>query len=464
MDEGQLTPEAIVAELNRHIVGQAEAKRAVAVALRHRWRRTQLAPDLQEDVHPKNILMIGPTGVGKTEIARRLARLMRAPFVKVEATKFTEVGYVGRDVDTMVRDLVEVSLRMVKEERTQGVRERAERLAEDRIIEAMAPMPHQEGPKNPFEALLAGRMPEARAEDPEQRSEVEARRRQLRERLRLKSLERELVEIEVEQEPSLPFMGMGGNGAGDMQMNLGEMLSGMLPRQTKRRRMTVAEARKVLTEEEAQKLIDNDAAQAEAVFRAEQHGIIFIDEFDKIAGGRQGLGPDVSREGVQRDILPIVEGSTVTTKYGPVRTDHVLFIAAGAFHVAKPSDLIPELQGRFPIRVELDPLTEDDFVSILVEPHHSLLEQYRELLAVEGVELEFTAEAVRTMASYAARVNRDVENIGARRLHTILERVLEDVSYHAPSLSGQKVTVTPAYVEERLHAAADAVDISRYIL
>jgi ATP-dependent HslUV protease ATP-binding subunit HslU len=464
MDEGQLTPEAIVQELDRHIIGQAEAKRAVAIALRHRWRRSQLSPELQEDIYPKNILMIGPTGVGKTEIARRLAKLVKAPFVKVEATKFTEVGYVGRDVDTMVRDLVEVSLRMVKEERAGAVRERAERLAEERIIEALAPMPKGEPAfRNPLEALMAGRMPEAAREDPEVKKEVEARRRQLRERLRLRALEREIVEIEVEAEAPLPFMGMAG-GPGDMQMNLGEMLAGLLPKQTKKRRMTVAEARKVLTQEEAQKLIDHEAAQAEAVYRAEQHGIIFIDEFDKIASSRQGVGPDVSREGVQRDILPIVEGSTVTTKYGPVRTDHILFIAAGAFHVSKPSDLIPELQGRFPIRVELEPLTEDDFVRILVEPHHSLLEQYRELLAVEGVTLEFTPEAVRAMAGYAARVNRDVENIGARRLHTILERVLEDVSFHAPTLAGQTVTITPAYVEERLKAAADAVDITRYIL
>jgi ATP-dependent HslUV protease ATP-binding subunit HslU len=464
MDERDLTPEAIVAELDRYIVGQAEAKRAVAIALRHRWRRAQLPPELQEDVHPKNILMIGPTGVGKTEIARRLARLVKAPFVKVEATKFTEVGYVGRDVDTMVRDLVDVSLRMVKEERMEAVRERAERLAEDRLVEALAPMPKSEPSyANPLEALFAGRTPEARTVDPETRRTVEARRQQIRERLRLKALEREMVEIAVETEPTLPLMGVAGPGL-DNQANFGEWLTNLLPKQTKRRRMTVAEARKVLIQEEAQKLIDTEAAQAEAIFRAEQHGIIFIDEFDKIAGSRAGVGPDVSREGVQRDILPIVEGSTVTTKYGPVRTDHILFIAAGAFHVSKPSDLIPELQGRFPIRVELEPLTEDDFVRILVEPHHSLLQQYRELLAVEGVTVEFEPEAIRAMARYAAQVNRDVENIGARRLHTILERVLEDVSFHAPKLAGQTITVTPAYVDERLKSAADAVDIGRYIL
>lgn len=469
MDEAQLTPEVIVSELDRHIVGQGPAKRAVAIALRHRWRRSRLDPDLQEDIHPKNILMIGPTGVGKTEIARRLARLVKAPFVKVEATKFTEVGYVGRDVDSMVRDLVEISLRMVKEERTQGVRERAERQAEERLIEALAPMPKSPTPfKNPFEALWGGQPSAPVAPHPEDRAasqEVEEKRRRLRERLRLRAMEKEVVEIEVEDQASFPLMNMAPPGGVDEnQMNLGEMFSGLLPKRTKKRRMTVAEARKVLTQEEAQKLIDADAAQAEAIYRAEQHGIIFIDEFDKIAGSRQGMGPDVSREGVQRDILPIVEGSTVTTKYGPVKTDHVLFIAAGAFHVAKPSDLIPELQGRFPIRVELEPLSEDDFVRILVEPHHSLIEQYRELLGVEGVQVEFTEAAIRSLASYAARVNRDVENIGARRLHTILERVLEDLSFHAPSLQGQVISITPAYVDERLQEVAQAVDINRYIL
>ncbi|MCL8207795.1 MAG: ATP-dependent protease ATPase subunit HslU [Actinomycetia bacterium] len=465
MDEAELTPAAIVAELDRYIVGQAAAKRAVANALRHRWRRAQLDPALQEDVYPKNILMIGPTGVGKTEIARRLARLVRAPFVKVEATKFTEVGYVGRDVDTMVRDLVEVSLRMVKEERVQDVREQAERQAEERILDALAPVPKPAaGFRNPFEQLFGG--PSRTPEPPPDRQAVaqaEARRQAMRERLRRGELEREIVEVEVEdQAPPLPVVGIGTPD--DMQSHLGEMLQGLLPRRTKRRRMTVAEARKVLTQEEAQKLIDNDAAQAEAIFRAEQQGIIFIDEFDKIASSRNAIGPDVSREGVQRDILPIVEGSTVMTKYGPVRTDHILFIAAGAFHVSKPSDLIPELQGRFPIRVELEPLTEADFVRILVEPHHSLITQYQALLATEGVTLEFTPEAIERMAQYAARVNQEVENIGARRLHTILERVLEELSFHAPSLKGQTVTITAGYVDERLKSVAEAVDVNRYIL
>jgi ATP-dependent HslUV protease ATP-binding subunit HslU len=463
--EERLTPEAIVAELNRYIVGQEAAKKAVAIALRHRWRRARLDPALQEDIYPKNILMIGPTGVGKTEIARRLARLVRAPFVKVEATKFTEVGYVGRDVDSMIRDLVEVSLRMVREERAQAVRDRAERLAEQRIAEAMAPVPGRAAaPANPLELWF--QPPGARpAPEPDPAAAEAARRRQrdLLAQIRDHRLEHEVVEVDVEED-AVPGGAFGLSGPGDMQFNLGEMLQGLLPRRKKRRRMTVAEARRVLTAEEAEKLIDAESAQAEAIFRAEQYGIVFIDEFDKIAQPHQTAGPDVSREGVQRDILPIVEGSTVMTKYGPVKTDHMLFIAAGAFHVAKPSDLIPELQGRFPIRVELEALTEDDFVRILVEPHHSLIQQYRELLATEGVQVEFTPEAVQAMARWAARVNDEVENIGARRLHTILERVLEDLSFHAPNLSGQTITITPAYVDERLSGIADATDVNRYIL
>ncbi len=460
-----LTPEEIVRELDRYIVGQDAAKRAVAIALRHRWRRAQLEPSLQEDIFPKNILMSGPTGVGKTEIARRLARLVRAPFLKVEATKFTEVGYVGRDVESMVRDLVEVSLRMVREEKGRGVRARAERQAEERIAMALvpepAPTPVSGG--NPFEMWFGGGHPEP---PPASTEETQGRRRRRGEflaRIRRREMENEVVEVEVE-DTSTPAGMMGLGGPGDQQMNIGEMLSGLLPRRTKRRRMTVGEARKVLSEEEVQKLIDTDAAQAEAVFRAEQHGIIFIDEFDKIANTGTRAGPDVSREGVQRDILPIVEGSTVMTKYGACKTDHMLFVAAGAFHVSKPSDLIPELQGRFPIRVELEPLTEDDFVRILVEPHHSLLEQYRELLGTEGIRVEFTNEAVRSMARYAAEVNRELENIGARRLHTILERVLDDLNFHAPNLPDQTITITPEYVDERLKSVAEAADLTRYIL
>lgn len=468
MDEALLTPKRIVEELDKHIVGQHEAKRAVAVALRHRWRRSRLDPELQEEITPKNILMIGPTGVGKTEVARRLARLLKVPFIKVEATKFTEVGYVGRDVDAMVRDLVETAIRMVKEERSQQVKERAERQAEDRIVETLVPYPEDTGNtmRNPFEMFFGGSSNPnaARPIDSEERRRIEDERRKVREKLRMKAMEHEVIEVDVEdQGPAIPLM---GNVPGmENQMNLGEMFQGLLPKRTKRRKMTVAEARKVLTQEEADKLIDADAVTADAIWRSEQQGIIFIDEFDKIAGPQDGgRGPDVSREGVQRDILPIVEGSTVQTKYGPVKTDHILFIAAGAFHVSKPSDLIPELQGRFPIRVEFDALTEDDFYRILTEPRHSLVFQYQALLAAEGVDVKFDEGALRRMARYAFQVNRDSENIGARRLHTILEKVLEELSFSAPELTGQSITITDHYVDERLAKIADNVDINRYIL
>ncbi len=469
MDEALLTPKRIVEELDRYIVGQHGAKRAVAIALRHRWRRSRLDPELQEEITPKNILMIGPTGVGKTEVARRLARLLRVPFIKVEATKFTEVGYVGRDVDAMIRDLVETSVRMVKEERTQSVKDRAERAAEDRIVEALVPDPVDESAQqNPFEALFAGaggNYQNKRPVDFEERRRIEEDRRKVREKLRLKAMEHDLVEVNIED--AAPQMPMLGNmpGSEENQMNLGEMFGNLLPKRTKRRKMTVAEARKILTQEEAQKLIDSDAANADALWRAEQQGIIFIDEFDKIASSSQdGRGPDVSREGVQRDILPIVEGSTVNTKYGPVKTDHILFIAAGAFHVSKPSDLIPELQGRFPIRVEFSALTENDFYSILTEPKNSLIAQYQALLGAEGVEVRFEDEALRAMARYADRVNRDTENIGARRLHTILEKVLEELSFEASDLTGQVIPITADYVDQRLAQIADNIDINRYIL
>ncbi len=469
MDEANWTPRRIVEELNRYIVGQDAAKRAVAIALRHRWQRSRLSPDLQEEITPKNILMIGPTGVGKTEVARRLARLLHVPFIKIEATKFTEVGYVGRDVDAMIRDLVETAVRMVKEERTGSVEDRAARLAEDRIVDAMAPLTRESPPtQNPFEALFRGADSSGDQGtgyvDQEERRRIEETRARIREQLRNRSIEQDVIEVEVQdQPPTLPMMG-GMPGQDDMQMNLGEMFQGFLPRRTKRRKMTVAEARKILTQEEAQKLIDADEVNSEAVWRAEQQGIVFIDEFDKIAGGEASHGPDVSREGVQRDILPIVEGSTVNTKYGPVRTDHILFIAAGAFHVSKPSDLIPELQGRFPIRVEFDALTEGDFYRILTEPRHSLIHQYRALLEADQVTLTFDDEAIRAMARYADQVNRDTENIGARRLHTILERVLEEVSFSAPELSGQTIPITKAYVDQRLAKVAESIDINRYIL
>ena len=466
MDESVMTPARIVEELDRYIVGQKEAKRAVAVALRHRWRRSRLEQELQEEITPKNILMIGPTGVGKTEVARRLSRLLKVPFVKVEATKFTEVGYVGRDVDAMVRDLVETSIRMVKEERSQQVKERAERLAEDRIVEAMAPYPNDapSGAANPFEMFFGGTSNPnaARPVDSEERRRIEEERRKIREKLRMKAMEHEVIEVEVEdQTPAFPMMNQPGM---ENQMNIGEMFQGLLPKRTKRRKMTVAEARKVLTQEEADKLIDADAVTADAVWRAEQQGIIFIDAFDKIAGGGDGRGPDVSREGVQRDILPIVEGSTIQTKHGPVKTDHILFIAAGAFHVSKPSDLIPELQGRFPIRVEFDALTEEDFYRILTEPKHSLVFQYQALLGAEGVEVTFDESALRQMAHYAYQVNRDSENIGARRLHTILEKVLEELSFSASELAGQTIAITDHYVDERLGRIAENIDINRYIL
>ncbi len=458
-----LTPRQIVAELNKYIVGQADAKRAVAVALRNRYRRRLLPPEMQEDVTPKNILMIGPTGVGKTEIARRLARLINAPFVKVEATKFTEVGYVGRDVDAMVRDLVETAVRMVKAERLEAVRDQAADLAEERLLDLLCPPRRRPAPRNPFEALFAGRAPD-QEEDEEERLARRREREAVRRRLLSGELEGEQVEIEVE-DTSVPFVEVfSGAGVEEMGINVQDVLGGLLPRRRRRRRVSVAEARRILAQEEAQKLVDMDQVHAEAIRRAEQAGIIFIDEMDKIAGREGATGPDVSREGVQRDLLPIVEGSTVMTKHGPVRTDHILFIAAGAFHTAKPSDLIPELQGRFPIRVELEGLTRDDFRRILVEPENALTKQYQALLATEGVELVFTPDGLDALADAAHRINEQMENIGARRLHTVLERVLADVSFAAPDLPERRVTVDAAYVQERLRDLLADRDLSRYIL
>ncbi|KUK11726.1 MAG: ATP-dependent protease ATPase subunit HslU, partial [Moorella sp. 60_41] len=429
----ELTPRQIVAELDRYIVGQREAKKAVAIALRNRYRRRLLPPELRDEIMPKNILMIGPTGVGKTEIARRLARLVNAPFVKVEATKFTEVGYVGRDAESMVRDLVEVAIRMVKKEKMSEVSEKAARLAEERILEILAPSPKRRRPaKNPLEALF-GEMGESASEVDDT---VESQSsRQLRERiaaeLRSGALEDRQIEIEIEETPQKTLEVFTLGGMEEMGINLQDMLGSFLPRKKKKRRVTVREARRILAQEEAQKLIDMDAAISEAIFRAEQYGIIFLDELDKIAGREAGVGPDVSREGVQRDILPIVEGCTVTTKYGPVKTDYILFIAAGAFHVSKPSDLIPELQGRFPIRVELKALTKEDFKRILVEPQNALVKQYQALLATEGVEVEFLEEALDEIADLAWQVNGQTENIGARRLHTVMEKLLEELSFEA---------------------------------
>ncbi|MCR2805003.1 ATP-dependent protease ATPase subunit HslU [Paenibacillus soyae] len=468
MGNDALTPRQIVAELDKYIVGQKDAKRSVAVALRNRYRRSKLDESLRDEIMPKNILMIGPTGVGKTEIARRLAKLVKAPFVKLEATKFTEVGYVGRDVESMVRDLVETAIRMVKEEKTEEVKERAEKLANERIVLLLAPSAAKAKPsKNPFEMLFGGNS-EEKEEEPnkEQDQAIQLKRSQIREQLAAGKLENEVIEIEVEDTtPNMLDMLSGqGPGADGMGMNMQELFGQLMPKKPKKRKLPVKEARKALTQEEANKLIDMDDVITESVKRAEQSGIIFIDEIDKIASPSRGSGPDVSREGVQRDILPIVEGSTVMTKYGPVKTDYVLFIAAGAFHIAKPSDLIPELQGRFPIRVELTSLSLDDFIRILTEPKNALTKQYTALLQTEGIEVEFAPEAIRELASIAADVNRNMENIGARRLHTILEKLLEDLSFEAPELSLEKMTITPEYVREKLGGIAKDRDLSQYIL
>jgi len=474
MNPQDLTPRRIVAELDRYIVGQSSAKRAVAIALRNRYRRERLQGDMRDEVIPKNILMIGPTGVGKTEIARRLSTLVGAPFVKVEATKYTEVGYVGRDVESMVRDLVEASIRMLREERLGETRGNAEDLAIDRLADLIDPstrMSQSQQQQSPFSTLSAmlgghgGSRPQPEPPPATPRSdEIEERRRKLKNEIRDGFYDVRMIEIDVEEAPQV-IGAFGGPQFEEMGGNLGEMISGMLPKQRKKRRVTVAEAREIFAQEESAKLVDNEALKREAVRRAETNGIVFIDEMDKIAGGGGAgrVGPDVSREGVQRDILPIVEGSTVMTKHGPVKTDHVLFIGAGAFHMSKPSDLIPELQGRFPIRVELNSLTKDDFKTILTQPKNALIEQYRQLLAADGVELDFTDSGIDAIADLATKVNEQTENIGARRLHTMLERVLEAVSYDAPESAG-KVTVDGAYVEDRLAEIVKDQDLSHYIL
>ncbi|MBW7473307.1 ATP-dependent protease ATPase subunit HslU [Paenibacillus oenotherae] len=462
-----MTPRQIVTELDKYIVGQKQAKRSVAVALRNRYRRSRLDEALRDEIVPKNILMIGPTGVGKTEIARRLAKLVNAPFVKVEATKFTEVGYVGRDVESMVRDLVETAIRMVKAEKTEKVRDKAEKLANERIVALLAPSSSKSKPqKNPLEMLFGGNAAKESDEVPEQDGSLSERRKQVKEQLEAGKLENEIIEIEVEDtSPNMLDMlsGQGGEGMG-MNMNMQELFGQFMPKRTKKRKLPVKEARKALTQEEANKLIDMDDVISESVNRAEQSGIIFIDEIDKIASPSRGSGPDVSREGVQRDILPIVEGSTIMTKYGPVKTDYILFIAAGAFHMAKPSDLIPELQGRFPIRVELTNLSLEDFVKILIEPKNALTKQYTALLETEGIRIEFSDAAIRELALIAADVNKNTENIGARRLHTILEKLLEDLSFEAPELQLDEMTITPEYVREKLGNIAKNRDLSQYIL
>jgi len=452
----ELTPRQIVAELDKYIVGQAAAKRAVAVALRNRVRRQKLSPEMAEDVLPKNILMIGPTGVGKTEIARRLARLAGCPFVKVEASKYTEVGYVGRDVESMVRDLVETSIDMVREEKLDEVAERAEHAAEDRVLDLLLPASPP--------TTIDSEKPAAIQTETQRRETSDRTREKLRAQLRDGKLDRRLVEVEV-RERSIPALEIISNqGAEDMDVNVRDMLSGLFGQQKKRRKMTVAEAFDYLIQEEENKLIDMDQVTRLAVERAEQMGIIFVDEIDKIAGRETGHGPDVSREGVQRDILPIVEGTTVNTRYGMIRTDHILFIAAGAFHITKPSDLIPELQGRLPIRVELTALGEPDFVRILTEPKNALIKQYMALLETEGVKLTFSEDAIATLARYAVMVNEQTENIGARRLHTILEKVLDEISFEAPELKKKTVKVDGAYVTKQLADIVKNQDLSRYIL
>jgi len=468
MDNQNLTPRQIVTELDKYIVGQKQAKKSVAVALRNRYRRSLLSDEVQDEIVPKNILMIGPTGVGKTEIARRLAKLVGAPFVKVEATKFTEVGYVGRDVESMVRDLVEVAIRTIKAERTEQVKDKAEELANERLVQILVPSDHKsKGVRNPFEMLFGNaNQNSSSGSEPQEEdsSELNEKRRQVRFKLLAGQIEDDIVEIDVEDSTPSMFDMFAGQGNDQMGMNMQEMFGNLLPHRTKRRKLSIKEARKVLTQEEAAKLIDHDDLTQEAIRRAEQSGIIFIDEIDKVASRGQGSGPDVSREGVQRDILPIVEGSTVMTKYGPVKTDYVLFIAAGAFHIAKPSDLIPELQGRFPIRVELDSLTLDDFVSILTEPKNALTKQYSELLRTENIEIDFSDDAIREIAAIAANVNSNTENIGARRLHTILEKLLEDLSFEAPELTLDRMTITPEYVRNKLGDIVKDRDLSQYIL
>ncbi len=450
----ELTPRQIVAVLNQYIIGQDDAKRAVAIALRNRWRRQQVQDRLKDEIMPNNIILIGPTGVGKTEIARRLAKLAKAPFVKVEASKFTEVGYVGRDVESLIRDLVEYAVNMVKSEKTEEVKSKAIEMADERVLDILIP------PLKNYEENQTAVEPNESSEE----YRNEKTREWMREKLKKGELDSRLIEFDSVQSAS-GMQIMGPFGVDDLGINIQEIMSTMMPKKKKKRKTTVAEAREIFIQEEAQKLIDVDAVNKEAILRAENSGIVFIDEIDKIAGGSKSHGPDVSREGVQRDLLPIVEGSTVNTKYGIIKTDHVLFIAAGAFHVAKPSDLIPEMQGRFPIRVELKSLTESDFVSILTVPQNALLKQYAALLETEGINIEFTEDGIAEVARIAYQVNEEVENIGARRLHTILTTLLEDLLYDAPdNIESSKVTVSGEMVRNRLDKIVKNRDLSKYIL
>jgi len=457
----ELTPREIVTELDKHVVGQKDAKRAVAIALRNRMRRQKLPPDLAEEVIPKNIIMIGPTGVGKTEIARRLAKLANSPFLKVEASKFTEVGYVGRDVESMIRDLVEIAIEMIREEKLEDVADKAELNAEERLLDIL--LPPSPAPARPAESAQAGFVLEASPSSSGGESQSRTREK-LRQQLREGKLDERTVEIDVRERNFPSFEIISNQGVEEMDVNIKDMLPNIFGQRTKKRKMKVNEAFEYLIQEEEQRLIDMDQVTRIAIDRVEDSGIIFLDEIDKIAGRESGHGPDVSREGVQRDILPIVEGTTVNTRYGMVRTDHILFVAAGAFHVSKPSDLIPELQGRFPIRVELQSLTMDDFIRILTEPKSSLVKQYTALLDTEGVKLEFTREALEEVARFAFRVNEGTENIGARRLHTIMERVLDQISFDAPDKKGEHIKVDADYVRQMLADIVKDQDLSRYIL
>src|SRR5208283_4558545 len=450
----ELTPTQIVRELDKYVIGQHEAKKSVAIALRNRWRRLQVPENLREEIMPNNIILIGPTGVGKTEIARRLAKLSNAPFIKVEASKFTEVGYVGRDVDSMIRDLTELAVVMVKSERTGEVQEKAERLAEERILDILIPSVR----KSKTDANTA-------AEAPSDEELNEKTRERFREKIKAGQLDDRIIELDVPSDQFPAMQILGPMNLEEIGVNLQDVFGNLMPKKMKKRKLSIADAKKIHVQEEAQKLIDQDAAVKEAIQRVENSGIVFLDEVDKIAGNRGATGgPDVSREGVQRDLLPIVEGSTVATKYGMVRTDHVLFIASGAFHVSKPSDLIPELQGRFPIRVELKSLTEEDFVKILTLPQNALIKQYTALLRTDGIEIEFTDDAIRAIARIATQVNEEVENIGARRLHTIMTSLLEEILFEAPEkISATKLAITKEMVEEKLNSIVRDKDLSRFI-
>lgn len=471
-----MTPKEIVAELDKYIIGQDEAKKSVAIALRNRYRRSLLSEEMREEITPKNILMMGPTGCGKTEIARRLAKLMDAPFVKVEATKFTEVGYVGRDVDSMVRDLVEASMRVTKQSKLEEKYSVADKIVEEKIVEAIIPGKNKKktnSSKNPFDFIMNSggytsqkqqylESQAAKEEEIPEDNSVEMAREQVRQQLRQGLLEEQYIEIEVNDTPKGNQLDMSNEG---MSIAIGNIFGDMMPQKTKKKNCKVKDARKILREQEAQKLIDMDLVTDEAIANAEQNGIIFIDEIDKIASGsRVSSGADVSREGVQRDILPIVEGSVINTKYGPVRTDHILFIGAGAFHIAKPTDLIPELQGRFPIRVTLDSLTKEDFVEILTKPENALIKQHKALLETEGIEVEFTESAIEQIATISYLMNERTENIGARRLHTVLERLLEEISFNIPEMEEEKIVIDKDYVEERFKETIQAEDLDKYIL